>query len=411
MAKLAPTSIKYIIKAQIKAKGVVEKPDVIGAIFGQTEGLLGADMDLRELQKSGRIGRIDVNIKSVQGNSEGEIIIPSSLDSAETSMIAAALETIERIGPCDAEIQILEVEDARGTKREYLMSRAKDILKNLMESSAKGTTEVSEGLRESVRTGEISAYKGLDCGPDVPESEEIVVVEGRADVVNLLRFGLRNVIAMGGTSTPQAVVDLSKEKTITVFVDGDRGGELIVREFAEKGDVDFVAVAPEGKEVEELTQKEALKSLRMKTPVQQFLRKGGRETGGGYRRGSRDTKRYERGRGRERRYEKREGRPFRGAALKPEQKEFFSKSLEELVGTRAACVYNNKNELLGKVPVSELSNTLMTVDDPFTVVFDGKIDLKLATLAKRKGVKFLVGMEKEKFESWGINVVSKKDLV
>ncbi len=407
MAKLAPTSIKYIIKAQIKAKGVVEKPDVIGAVFGQTEGLLGADMDLRELQKSGRIGRIDVNIKSVQGNSEGEIVIPSSLDSAETSMIAAALETIERIGPCDAEIQILEVEDARGTKRDYVMSRAKDILKNLMEAGAKGTTEVSEGLRESVRTGEISNYKGLDCGPDVPETDEIVVVEGRADVVNLLRFGLRNVIAMGGTSTPPAVVDLSKEKTVTVFVDGDRGGELIVREFAEKGDVDFVAVAPEGKEVEELTQKEALKSLRSRVTVQQFLRKSGRGTRGGYRKGPRETKRYER---RGRRFERGERGSFRRAALKTEQKEFFTKSLEELVGTRAACVYNNKNELLGKVPVSELFNTLQTVDNPFTVVFDGKVDLKLAMLAKRKGVKFLVGMEKESFGTSGINVVSKKDL-
>jgi len=278
-----------------------------------------------------------------------------------------------------------------------------------MESGAKGTTEVSEGLRESVRTGEISSYKGLDCGPDVPEAEEIIVVEGRADVVNLLRFGLKNIVAMGGTSVPEVVIELSREKTVTVFVDGDRGGELIAREFDEKGEVDFVAVAPEGKEVEELTQKEALKALRSRVPAEQFLKRGERMAA--KRPPRREAKYRKEIRGRERRPERRgERRPPREFIPRPEQKEFFSKSLEELVGTRAACVYNDKNELLGKVPVSELFNTLKTVDNPSVVIFDGKVDLKLATLAKRRGVKFLVGMEKEDFEAWGIKVVTKKDL-
>ena len=55
MGKISQVSSKYIIHANIDIEGVVDRPDVIGAIFGQTEGLLGADLELRELQKSGRI--------------------------------------------------------------------------------------------------------------------------------------------------------------------------------------------------------------------------------------------------------------------------------------------------------------------------------------------------------------------
>ena len=36
-----PTSSKYLIRASIRANGVVNKSDVVGAVFGQTEGLLG----------------------------------------------------------------------------------------------------------------------------------------------------------------------------------------------------------------------------------------------------------------------------------------------------------------------------------------------------------------------------------
>ena len=67
MAKLAQNFAKYLIHARLQAKGIVEKPDVIGAIFGQTEGLLGADMDLRELQRTGRVGRIEVDVKNNKG--------------------------------------------------------------------------------------------------------------------------------------------------------------------------------------------------------------------------------------------------------------------------------------------------------------------------------------------------------
>ena len=130
MAKLAQSTIKYLIEADFSANGVVEKPDVIGAIFGQTEGLLGQDLDLRELQRTGRIGRIEVNLKEDKGTTSGTIQIPSSLDASETSLIAAAVETIERIGPCESSIKLRAIKDIRMVKRDYVVDRAKEILQH-----------------------------------------------------------------------------------------------------------------------------------------------------------------------------------------------------------------------------------------------------------------------------------------
>jgi len=395
--------------------------------------LLGTDLDLRELQRTGRIGRIEVDIKSEGGNSEGEITIPSSLDSAETALIAAAVETIERVGPCTAEITLNNVEDVRTVKREYVMDRAKGILKNMMEKGMTDSGDASDKIKESVRTEEIGSYKGLDCGPAMKESEELIVVEGRADVINLLRHGIKNTVAVGGTSIPDAVVELAKEKSVTLLVDGDRGGELIAREFMQKVDIDFVAQAPMGKEVEELTQKELFKTIREKVPSSQFPPKRGpptsRDRGGRYERRPDSRGRYERkgsdrysrsdSRGRpDRRSERpsrysrsdsRDDRPPRPVRLKADQKDMFRKTLSELVGTRAACIFDERGELLGKVPVGELTNTLETLENPHTVILDGKVDAKLGSAAKMSGVRFLVGTERESFYT-PITVVTKKDL-
>jgi len=48
-----PATTKYLIKAHIKADGIIEKSDVVGAIFGQTEGLLGDEAHLRILSHDG----------------------------------------------------------------------------------------------------------------------------------------------------------------------------------------------------------------------------------------------------------------------------------------------------------------------------------------------------------------------
>ncbi len=404
MAKLAPTSIKYVIRAYLKAKGIVEKPDVIGAIFGQTEGLLGSALDLRELQRTGRIGRIEVNVKSVHGKSEGEIIIPSSLDSAETALIAATLETIERVGPCDAEIELRGIEDARLVKRDYVIERAKEILQKHLSATSPDISEVSERIKEAVKTHEITTYQGLPAGPGISENDEIVIVEGRADVINLLKNGISNVIAIEGTSVPSAIHGLTSEKTTTIFMDGDRGGELIVKELLQKADVDFVCFAPSGKEVEEMTKKEIYKSLRSRMTVEQFLKEG---------RPGADKRQAVIGEGGEEAVseEEKEGQPIKREKvnLEPAMAETFRSTLEDLVGSRAACIFDEKMDLLGKVPVSELVNALKTIESPFAIIFDGTIDNKLAMLAKKKSVKYLVGMEKDA-DGRGITLVDKHDL-
>ncbi|MGD0250335.1 MAG: DNA primase DnaG, partial [Thermoplasmata archaeon] len=277
-----PNAAKYEVRARITAEGVIDKPDVVGAVFGQTEGLLGDELDLRDLQKSGRIGRIEVEIDSRKGKSEGEIIIPSSLDQVETAILASGLETVDRIGPCRAKIEVISVNDIRVSKRQKVVERAKEILARLQEESKGVGVDLTEAVRKAVQVEEITTYgpEHLPAGPNIDQADALIVVEGRSDVLNLLRCGIKNVIAVEGTSVPQTVKDLSRGKTVTAFTDGDRAGELILREMLQTMDVDFVARAPRGSEVEELTQKALLKCLRNKIPINQYLEMSGFESTG-----------------------------------------------------------------------------------------------------------------------------------
>ena len=202
-----PNAAKYMIKARILAEGVIDKPDVVGAVFGQTEGLLGEELDLRDLQKSGRIGRIEVDIDSKKGKSEGEILIPSSLDQVETAILASGLETVDRIGPCRAKIEVISVEDIRISKRQKIVERAKEILNRLTEESKGVGIDLTESVRKAVQVEEITSYgpEHLPAGPNVDQAESLIVVEGRSDVLNLLRCGIKNVIAVEGTSVPETV--------------------------------------------------------------------------------------------------------------------------------------------------------------------------------------------------------------
>ncbi len=274
MGKTYIDTVKYLVKGNIEIDGIVEKPDIVGAIFGQTEGLLGEDLDLRELLKSGRIGRIEVDTKVASGKTSGKIAMPSSLDKAETAMIAAALETVDRVGPCEAHIIVKDIEDTRANKRNFLMDRAKQLLQDLDEDT-KESKEFKTQLRADVRTAALKKYgrDKLDAGPDIDTSEEIIVVEGRADVINLLSYGIRNVIAMQGAIVPDTIAALSKKKTTVLFVDGDRGGDMAVTALADAGKVDFVCRAPDGKEVEELTQKEILASLKHRMSLDEYFEK------------------------------------------------------------------------------------------------------------------------------------------
>ncbi len=406
-----------MVKAEIDAQGVIEKPDVIGAIFGQTEGLLGADLDLRELQRTGRIGRIEVNINSEKGKSHGEVIIPSSLDSAETALIAATLETIERVGPCIARISLRSVEDTRELKRKFVIEKAKAILKELLEKGIPDTTRIAEEIKQEIKTYEITTYQGLPCGPGILDSEEIIIVEGRADVINLVKYGIKNVIAIEGSSIPPQIMNLSKEKTVTAFFDDDRGGSLNLKSLMETVDVDFVANAPDGKEVEELSKKEVFKALRDKVAASQFRTDGRQDRQGGYERREKPPERFadkqiDRPANGDRGFKPQPQQPLppRKASITDEQKKIFKKTLDELIGTRAACIFDSSFNLLGKVPIKELQNTLKTLDNPYAVIFDGQIDYRLDMIARKKSVKFLVGMEKENIKSSPVSLLSKEEI-
>ncbi|MBS3132789.1 DNA primase [Candidatus Woesearchaeota archaeon] len=392
MGKISQVSSKYIVNASINIEGVVDKPDVIGAIFGQTEGLLGAELELRELQRSGRIGRIEVNVETKNGKTSGMINVPSSLDKAETSIIAAALEIIERIGPCNANIKVQKIEDVRVSKRNYVVSRAKDLLKSLIDSSMPDSQELADEVMFAVRVMEIREYgkDRLPAGPLVDEGDEVIVVEGRADVINLLRHGIKNSIAMNGTSVPETIIELSKRKIMTVFVDGDRGGDLILKSILMIADVDYVTKAPDGKEVEEITKKEIHQALRARVVPQQV--------------------RLERSDGAQKpqqQFQKTYQQPVKPSPAKPvptilaqrqppiseKEREAFKIMSEELIGTRAAYLLDENLNILGKVPVSELQLTLKGLNNVHAIVFDGIADREFIRTAEAAGVKHIIAMD------------------
>lgn len=269
------TSTKYKIHLSFHTDGLVERPDVVGAIFGQTEGLLGEELDLRELQRMGKVGRIDVQLQSANGEADGSITISSALDLVETAVLAASMETIERIGPCIAAVEVIVIEDIRITKRNQIRERAKTLLLEHVDENDINTEALINEIRESQRIGRITTYgsEELPAGPHIDQSDAIILVEGRADVVNLLRAGIKNTLAVQGTNIPQSVIDTCRQKIVTTLFDGDRGGDLILQELLQVADIDFVAFSPRGISVEDMSRKEITKALRNKVPIE-YVRSG-----------------------------------------------------------------------------------------------------------------------------------------
>ena len=412
---LDPSTTKYLIKAKINADGVVEKPDVVGAIFGQTEGLLGDELDLRDLQKSGRMGRIEVSISSERGKSSGEVRMPSSLDQVETCILASALETIDRVGPCKAKIKVDTIEDVRQVKKKQIVERAKELLAALMEESKTASGDLTASVREAIQVEEIVSY-GKDkspAGPNVSTSDAIIVVEGRSDVLNLLKFGIKNAIAVEGTNVPPTIKELASERVVTAFVDGDRGGELILRELLQTIELDFVTRAPRNREVEELTQKQIIKALRNKVPLDQYVEMYGLSglvpkedldmTPAKDSRSSRkDWK--EKDRGKEPKAE-RAREPKAERAREPKEpmveepkieltkdQEQYVGILNKLSGRLKANIINPKGEIIQELDVKDLTSTLKGFRKKVkAVVFDGVITQRLLDIAVEKEVADVAG--------------------
>ena len=371
MGKISPISIKYNVYAKINLTGLAERPDVIGAVFGQTEGLLGPNLELRELQKAGRIGRIEVQLESKNGKSRGTILIPSSMSKSETALVAAAVETIDRVGPSESKIRIESIKDVRSTKRDYIMNRAKELLKELVHSQP-DAQEMTVEIPEDVRASDVEIYGSdkLPGGPDFDNSEEIIIVEGRADVVNLLKYGIRNTIALNGAKLPRSLPKLVADKKVTLFVDGDRGGDLIVKNLTKKLSIDLTVKAPDGKEVEELTQKEILMSLR------------GKNT-------SRVSKKSKK------------SSPIRKTSSKksdevslPSDTSTLKELHDEIVGDGAAVILDDTLQILGRVPVKELDSVLEELDGAQAIVMDGKTSATIMRSAYKAGLKYIIASKK-----------------
>ncbi|MGQ9506715.1 MAG: DNA primase DnaG [Candidatus Bathycorpusculaceae bacterium] len=349
-------TIKYVIHAKFEIEGVVEKPDVIGAVFGQTEGLFGPELDLRELQKSGRIGRIEIELHSKNDRTTGTITIPTSLDRVSTALIAASIESINRVGPCASKVILEKIEDVREARRKVIIDRAKEILHKWTIETMPSVDEVFKEVAETLKTVKVEKYgpEELSAGPEVDSAKEIIIVEGRADVINLMRCGMLNVIALEGAKVPETIKKLSKEKEATALLDGDRGGDLILKELIQVTNVKYVARAPRGKEVEELNCKEIFEALEAKVPIEESLK------------------------------------PLRKEKHKIEVPKEIAQITKSLEGTLEAILLNDKLEQIERLPVSQLAEKLQQTEGVNTVIFDGVITQRIVDVASEKNIKNII---------------------
>jgi DNA primase len=380
--------LKYLIKAKIEVDGIVDKHDVIGAIFGQTEGLLGPDFDLRELQDKGKIGRIVIELKPTENNKmKGELVIPSNLDRVETAFLAAMIETVDKVGPYNARILTQKIVDLRLEKLKKAIERAKEILRMWQQTEVPDPRELLQEIEKALRPPSIIEYgpEKLPAGPDVETSDTLIIVEGRADVLNLLRYGITNTIALEGAQTeiPDTIKKLAQtKKKVILFLDGDRGGDLILEMVLKSGlPVHYLARAPPGKEVEDLTGKEVKKALSKLTPLTPAMpSKLPVEVTA---------------------EAKPEAQPI--VEIKPVEKPpevttlniptSIMETTKQLAGTLEAYLYDANWNLVKKVAVRELYDTLQSWQDSNVkfIVFDGIITQRIYDVATEKGISLLVG--------------------
>ncbi len=381
-------NLKYNIKLKFQVDGIVEKTDVIGAIFGQTENLFGDEFDLRELQDKGRLGRITVEIYPKGNKADGEVIIPSNLDRIETSLIASMVESVEKVGPYNSKFELVEVEDIRAEKLKKIIDRAKDILTSWNKEKNLDIKEVLNEISSAVKVGEITEFGAdrLPAGPDADKDPNLIIVEGRADIINLLRYGYRNTVAVGGANSqiPDSLVTLSRNKRVVIaFLDGDHGGDLILKELISHNvKVDYVARAPTGREVEELTGKEIAKALSNMVPIQQYLKRQEAPTQVQVSETSQGTVQAV--------VQKTEEKKVELPIAIPTQ---VLEEVKKLPGTLEGMMYGNNWEPIEKVQVRDIIPKLESSEEGKVqyIIFDGVITQRLLDIASDKNVKLIAG--------------------
>ena len=307
------------------------------------------------MQKTGRIGRIEIDLHSKNDRTTGTITVPTSLDRVSTALIAASIESINRVGPCSAKVFLEKIEDIREARRKVIMDRAKEILHKWNIESMPNVDEVYKQISNTMKIGKVEKYgpDELPAGPELETSKEIIVVEGRADIINLMRCGLLNTVALEGAKIPESIKKLTKEKEATALLDGDRGGDLILKELLQVTNVRYVSRAPRGKEIEECNCKEIAEALDSRVLVSEL-------------------------------YKSKRERP------KIEVPEEVSKIAEMLQGTLEAVLLNEKLKQADRLPVSQLAEKLQEAKGVDTVVFDGIITQRIVDIAGEKNIKRIV---------------------
>jgi DNA primase len=353
------TVTKYVIEGRIEVDGPVDKNDVVGAVFGQTEGIFSSELDLRELQKTGRIGRIEINVNTQGNRAVGRIVVPTNLDKYTTSLLAAMIESIDRVGPYQARVTIEKIEDTRLEKRKRIVERAKEILAAWERQKVPEDDLILRELEEALVKTKVVEYgpEKLPAGPELESSDEIIIVEGRADVINLLRYGYKNTVAVEGVKIPRSIAGLTRrKKRVIAFLDGDRGGDLILQELLQNCKIDAVARAPYGKEVEQLTAKEVHEALEHAVPPEEALK----------------------------------AREYAEKKSLPVDLKSFAKDVE---GSLTAVLLNSEGQEVARMPVSELAMKLAGEKSVKYVVFDGVVTQRLVDAAASLGGEvYLVGV-------------------
>jgi len=350
--------VKYHVKLSYQVDGLVERTDIIGAIFGQTEGLLGPEMNLNELQRLSKVGRIEITTISTANTTSGEALLPMSTDIDTCALIAAAIESIDKVGPFDCTFKLDTIDDVRAAKKEDIVKRAKEIKQRW------ATKTVSEGdtmLRDvhEGAPGKVTTYgpSELSCSSGVFDSNWIILVEGRADIINLLRAGYDNALAIEGAKIDESIKSLcDKKKNVIAFLDGDRAGGFILKELKSVVDIDYELRADPGIEVEDLTPQRIDEILR---PVVE--------------------------------------------SLKEQITPTIQNEADKLIAELASRLYPNLNETLEaialdsdqkeifKVPISEVVNKLSTQSGIKYLVIDGIITQRLLEGAKNAGIECVIG--------------------
>src|SRR5438270_2795579 len=389
--------VKYHVKLKFEVDGLVEKADIIGAIFGQTEGLLGPEMNLNELQKVSKVGRIEVNVDTKSNIAKGDALIPMSTDISTAALIAAAIESIDKVGPFQARFELVGIDDIRAIKKKVIVDRAKKIVQEWATKTISEGEEMLKDVYDASKPGKLTAFgkAQLACGTGVFDSGWIILVEGRADVINLLRGGFDNAIAIEGAKIDETVTKLTEGKKVIAFLDGDRAGDLILKELQGLVKIDKILRAPPGREVEECTPMEIAEILKDAMPfvsadAQQLTSLQPQQTE------SRQTQKRDRQEQvvQQQVEQQTEIIANNNANQQEDAADIVSAVSEvypQINETLDAVILDSSRKTLLKIPVSDVVKKLNSAEGAKMLVLDGIVTHRLVEAADKAGIEYIVG--------------------